>query len=54
MAKAVATDEVAYKILESVRERIRSEGDIASPSMSDAIRRLAKMAGVDIQCNCKA
>lgn len=46
MAKSIATDKSAYAILEAVRDQIIAEGDIATPSMSDVIRRLAKLAGV--------
>lgn len=48
MAKTIATDKVAYAILEDVRKEIIAEGEIASPSMSDAIRKLAKKAGIDL------
>lgn len=48
MAKTIHTDKVAYAILEDVRKKIIEEGEIATPSMSDAIRRLAKNAGIDI------
>jgi hypothetical protein len=42
MRKTITTDPSAYAILEAMRDRIKREGEIASPSMSDAIRRMDK------------